>query len=50
MTEFGTTDIPEDIKDNEKALIDAVAQEKVRQKLEESNDKLVNAYSALNDE
>ena len=50
MTEFETTDIPEDIKDNEKALIDAVAQEKVRKKLEESNDKLVNAYSALNDE
>jgi hypothetical protein len=30
MTEFGTTVIPDDIKDNEKALIDAVAQEKVR--------------------
>ena len=50
MTEFGTTDIPEDIKDNEKALIDAVAQEKVRQELEKSSDKLIDAYSVLNDE
>ena len=50
ITEFGTTDIPDDIKDNEKDLIDAVAQEKVRQKLEKSSDKLIDAFSVLNDE